>query len=385
MKPARSFYSCLAAASLIVLTSATRAAALDDTCAGVGATIGGTCTPLTNASSGDNDDTAFGLDVLFFNTTGSRNTAAGAFALEKNTTGSENTATGDGALFANTTGGSNTATGVLTLNLNSTGGANTAMGEAALDNNKTGSDNTATGFAALQTNVTADDNTATGAFALSANEGGSNIGVGFDAGGNLTTGDNNIDIGNEGVAAEANTIRIGKQGTQTATFIAGIFDGPRIKKGCDVVADSTGLLGCAKSSARYKRDIRDMGDASDKLMKLRPVTFRYKADSTGMQQYGLIAEEVEKVYPELVIDDRDGKAETVAYQVLPAMLLNEVQKQSRQLAQEDAQIAAIQGQLVALQKKNSEIDTMAERLDALERQAGASAPGFSSVAATGNP
>ena len=136
-----------------------------------------------------------------------------------------------------------------------------------------------------------------------------------------------------------------------------------------------------KSSARYKRDIRDMGDASDKLMKLRPVTFRYRGDSTGAEQFGLIAEEVEKVYPELVIDDTNGKAETVAYHVLPAMLLNEVQKQARanqqlarRLAEKDAQIAAMQRQLVALQKKNGEIDAMAERLDALERQARVAAP-----------
>jgi hypothetical protein len=184
------------------------------------------------------------------------------------------------------------------------------------------------------------------------------------------------DIGNEGVAAESNTIRIGAQGTQTATFIAGIFGGPRIKKGCDVVADSAGLLGCAKSSARYKRDIRDMGDASDKLMRLRPVTFHYKADSTSTQQYGLIAEDVEKVYPELVIDDSDGKPETVAYQVLPAMLLNEVQKMARQAERKDAQIAAqqrqiasMQKQLDSLRKKDDQIDALTERINALEQQA----------------
>lgn len=147
-----------------------------------------------------------------------------------------------------------------------------------------------------------------------------------------------------------------------------------MKKACDVMADSTGLLGCAKSSARYKRDIRNMGDASDRLMKLRPVTFRYKGDASGVEQYGLIAEEVEKVYPELVVDDANGGPETVEYQVLPAMLLNEVQKQSRQLARKDAQIAAMQRQLAALQKKNNEIDAMAERLDALEREARVSRP-----------
>ena len=136
-----------------------------------------------------------------------------------------------------------------------------------------------------------------------------------------------------------------------------------------------------RSSARYKHDIRDMGTASDKLMKLRPVIFQYKEDSTGTAEYGLIAEEVEKVYPELVIDGDDGRAQTVAYQELPAMLLNEVQKErrvdqrmARELAQKDTQIAAMQRQLVALQKKDSEIAAMAERLNALERQARASRP-----------
>jgi len=238
--------------------------------------------------------------------------------------------------------------------------------------NTTGVNNTA----ALQNNATGTDNTATGVDALSANTGSTNIGIGTNAGENLTTGDNNIDIGNEGVAAESNTIRIGTQGTQTDTFITGIFGSSKIKKACEVVVETTGLLGCVKSSARYKRDIRDMGDASDKLMKLRPVSFTYKVDSTGIQQYGLIAEEVEKVYPELVIDDADGNAETVAYQVLPAMLLNEAQKQSRQIARKDAQITALQRQMAsqqkqidALKKKDAQIDALAERMNALERQA----------------
>src|ERR1019366_5963285 len=336
MKAVTSFTLNLAAAVLILLTSAgiAAAAAGTDTCAGAGAIIGGTCTPLTNTSSGNNGNSAFGEEALFGNTTGNSNTAAGAFALDSNTTGGENTAAGAEALVDNTTG----------------------------------SNNTAAGAGALGSNTTGEDNTAAGAFALSSNTtGGSNIGIGANAGANLTTGDNNIDIGNAGVAAEAGTIRIGTQGMQTATYIAGIFGTPKIKKACQVVVENTGLLGCVKSSARYKRDIRDMGNASDKLMKLRPVTFRYKADSTGIQQYGLIAEEVEKVYPELVIGDDDGRAETVEYQVLPAMLLNEVQKQSRQLAEKDAQIAAMQRQVVALQKKNREIDAMAERLDTLER------------------
>jgi hypothetical protein len=123
-------------------------------------------------------------------------------------------------------------------------------------------------------------------------------------------------------------------------------------------------LGVVPSSARYKRDIRDMGNASDKLMKLRPVSFRYKADPTGTQQYGLIAEEVAKVYPKLVVNGPDGKPQTVAYHLLPAMLLNELQKQSGQLEEKDQRITALQRQL----------DPLAARLDALERQTRASRP-----------
>jgi len=359
MKTVTSFTLNLAAALLIVLTSATIAAAAagSDTCAGVDATIGGTCTPLTNSSSGNNDNTAAGAFALDSNTTGGGNTAAGAFALDSNTTGGGNTAAGAFALEENTTGSNNTAAGVGALDSNTTGGGNTAAGESALDSNTTGGDNTAAGVLALKGNTM----------------GSNNIAVGSAAGSNLTTGSNNIDIGNGGVAGESNTIRIGTQGTQTATYIAGIFGTPKIKKACEVVVETTGLLGCVTSSARYKRDIRDMGNASDKLMKLRPVTFTYKADSTGAKQYGLIAEEVEKIYPELVIDGTDGKPETVAYQVLPAMLLNEVQKQAKD---KDAQIAALRRQVAsqekqigALKKKDGQIDALAERMNALERQA----------------
>jgi uncharacterized coiled-coil protein SlyX len=338
MKTVTSFALNLAAAALIVIASASIAAAGNDVCIGLDATIGGTCTPLTNITSDNTGSVAIGLEALFSNTTGNQNTAVGVEALQANTTGQDNTATGLTAMLSNTTGVNNAATGAGALIFNTTGSFNTAGGNNALTFNTTGS---------------------------------SNIGIGNNAGDNLTTGDNNIDIGNEGVKAEANTIRIGAQGTQTATFIAGIFGGPTIKKGCEVVANSSGLLGSAKSSARYKRDIHDMGDASDKLMKLRPVTFQYKEDSDGIRQYGLIAEEVEKVYPELVIDGIDGKAETVEYQVLPAMLLNEVQKQSRQLARKDAQIVAMHRQMASQQKQ---LDALAERLDALEGQARASRP-----------
>ncbi|MGD0291249.1 MAG: tail fiber domain-containing protein [Candidatus Binataceae bacterium] len=246
MKTVTSFTRNLAAAMLIVIATIAAAAAGTDTCVGAGATIGGTCTPLENTASVFNRNTAVGADALANDSSGGANNATGASALQANTTGAINTADRQNALGSNSTGSGNTATGVSVLVHTTTGS--------------------------------------------------SNIAIGSGAGNNLTTDDNNIDIGNEGVAGEDNTVRIGTQGAQIDTFIAGIFGTPEIKKACEVVVEKTGLLGCVKSSARYKRDIRDMGDASDKLMKLRPVTFSYKADSTGIQQYGLIAEEVEKVY-----------------------------------------------------------------------------------------
>jgi hypothetical protein len=318
-------------------------------------------------------NTAFGTNALSNNTTGNENSAFGASALISNKTGYGNTATGWDALYSNSLGFFNTATGESALAENSTGIGNTAMGIGSLFSNQRGNQNAATGWNALYFN-SGDNNTAIGAFALQDNTSGSNnIAVGLEAGLYLTTGSYNIDIGNSGVAGDADSIRIGTVGAQTATYIAGIF-GASVTGGCEVVVESSGQLGCMKSSARYKRDIRDMGNASDKLMKLRPVTFRYKGDETSAQQYGLIAEEVEKVYPELVIHGAHGEVETVAYQMLPAMLLNEVQNLVRQIEQKDALIAALQRQVVAIRKKSIEIDAVAARLEVLERQANASDP-----------
>lgn len=372
MKNATSYSLNLAVAALLVLASANIGAATtvgNDTCAGSGADIGGTCVPLTNTGSGNNANTAVGANTLGSNTTGTDNTAIGAGAMFFNTMGQDNTATGLSALITNTTGNENTATGAFALEENTSGADNTATGVRAMMFS-TGNDNTATGVDALQGNTTGGSNTAIGGVALGANTTGSNnIAVGFDAGDNLTTGSNNIDIFDAGVAGESNTMRIGTQGTQTDTYIAGVFGTPKIKKACEVVVEKTGLIGCVKSSARYKRDIRDMGDASDKLMKLRPVTFTYKADSTGIQQYGLIAEEVEKVYPELVIDDADGKAETVAYQVLPAMLLNEVQKERRDSERKSAQIATLSAQVAEMKASMSQQRAaFDERLSRIEQE-----------------
>jgi Chaperone of endosialidase len=389
MKNATSYSLNLAVAALLVLASATIAAAVgagNDTCVGGGADIGSTCTPLTNTTSGNNANTAIGANTLGSNTTGIDNTAIGAGAMFFNTMGQDNTATGLSALIMNITGNENTATGVFALEENTSGADNTATGVRAMMFS-TGNDNTATGVDALENNTGGGSNTAIGGVALGANTTGSNnIAVGFDAGDNLTTGSNNIDIFDAGVAGESNTIRIGSEGAQTATFIAGIFGGPKIKKGCDVIAGSNGMLGCIKSSVRYKRDIRDMGDASDKLMKLRPVTFQYKEDSDGIQQYGLIAEEVEKVYPELVIEGNDGRPETVEYQVLPAMLLNELQKEVRDNDRQTAQIAKLSRQIEEMKARHDkELGAMRaafeDRVSRIEREM-AARDGGRNIAAT---
>ena len=365
---------------------------------------------MQNNSTGD-DNTASGALALFANTTGSANTASGEGALSSNTTGTDNTASGFAALVSNTIGGGNTAYGEAALSANTSGNSNVATGIQALLDNTTGSNNTASGNDALMSNTTGsgntaagvnalgvsnggqntadgnsallsntsgDANTATGTGALSSNtSGSSNIAVGLNAGSNLTTGDNNIDIGNAGVAAEAGTVRIGTQGTHTSTFIAGIAGSPLSKSSASVVLiDSTGHLGVQVSSARYKRDIHDVGDSSDGLLKLRPVSYRYKQDPTGSMQYGLIAEEVEQVYPELVTHTEDGKVQGVRYDLLPALLINEIQKQASDAKRKDAQIAELKRQveaqrraIAALKKKDSQIDALAERMSALEQQA----------------
>jgi hypothetical protein len=176
------------------------------------------------------------------------------------------------------------------------------------------------------------DNTATGLESLFSN----------------TTGSNNIEIGNRGVAAESSTIRIGSQGTQTKTFLAGIFGS--MVTGDAVVVSNSGQLGIVVSSARYKRDIRDMGSSSEALMKLRPVTFRYKQDLQGGRQYGLIAEEVARIYPELVSYDANGKVVSVQYHELVPMLLNEIQRLNAKVAGDQAERASFEQRLSALER-----------------------------------
>jgi trimeric autotransporter adhesin len=300
------------------------------------------------------ENTGIGFQSLYSVTTGYRNAASGAYALRDTTTGTENTAVGDIALYTNTTGSYNTAMGWNALNINYTGNYNTAYGYQAGVN--LGGSNSAGGS--------------------------SNIMLGFNAGSNFNANEsNNIDIGNLGVSGESGVIRIGLDhnqdsncahdlACQSSTYIAGV-SGVTVAGGSTVIINSSGQLGTVPSSRRYKEDIRDMGAASDGLLRLRPVTFRYKKpldDGSKPVQYGLIAEEVAEVYPDLVARNKDGQIETVQYYKLDAMLLNEIQKlakehtvdqaEEQKLAEahatDQAEIARLQSQVAEQAKQGQE-------------------------------
>jgi len=327
--------------------TATGFEALASNISGVGNTANGfgalTSNTTINGVSG-NDNTATGWEALLKNTIGIENTANGSSALESNTTGSYNTATGYAALIGNTTGSDNTANGLEALFFNTTGSNNTADGIGALEDNTNGSNNAASGAFALQSNTTGHDNTAEGFQALGRNTTGlSNIAVGSKAGGNLTTGSNNIDIGNSGVAGEAKKIRIGTVGTQTATFIAGIR-GVTVAGGVGVIVGTNGQLGTPTSSERFKEAIKPMDKASEAILALKPVTFHYKdeLDPEGIPQFGLVAEQVEKVNPDLVARDEKGQVYTVRYEAVNAMLLNEFLKARHKVQEHEATIAQLE-------------------------------------------
>jgi hypothetical protein len=275
-------------------------------------------------------NTAIGFDALFYSTTGRYNTANGASALAFNTTGSYNTANGNQALFSNTSGIYNTATGFQALLHNTTGSSDTATVFGALFKN-TGGNNTANGADALFNNTT----------------GHNNIGLGVNAGFNLTTGNFNIDIGNLGVAGQSSTIRIGTVGTHTNTFIAGIH-GVTVASAVGVIVDANGHLGTVTSSARFKEAIKPMDKASEAILALKPVTFRYKheLDPEGIPQFGLVAEQVEKVNPDLVVRDAAGQVNTVRYEAVNAMLLNEFLKEHRKVQEQEATITQVKSTVV---------------------------------------
>jgi hypothetical protein len=322
------------------------AGALESNTTGFDNTAIGDAALIRNSTGSEN--TAIGLDALEFNTTASNNTASGSGALFVNTTGSDNTASGANALESNTTGDNNTANGFQALESNGTGSNNLANGVNALEANTTGSFNAVNGVGALKVNTIGNNNTADGYRALFNNTTGSlNIALGSEAGLNLTTGNNNIDIGNGGVAAESNTIRIGT--SQSRCFIAGIYGTlPTANTPTQVYIDSTGQLGAKPSSQRFKHDIKPMDKASEAILSLKPVAFHYKSDQTNSAQFGLIAEEVEKVNPDLVARDKEGKAYTVRYDEVNAMLLNEFLKAHKKIAEQADEIEQLKSALKAV-------------------------------------
>ena len=308
-------------------------------------------------NTGDSN-TATGTGALFLNTIGVNNTANGAFALLNNADGDDNTAIGFRALFANTSGDRNTAVGFQALanGTDTLNFANTATGHSALFTNTSGQANTAMGAGALFNNVDGNSNTAVGSGALTNNtSGNSNIAIGQAAGGNLTIGDRNIDIGNTGVAGESNKIRIGTVGTQDGTFIAGI--GGTAVTGVAVLVSNDGQLGVMASSQRFKEAIKAMDTASEAIFALNPVTFHYakEIDPAATAQFGLVAEEVEKANPNLVVRDKEGKPYTVRYEAVNAMLLNEFLKAHRKMEEQASQI---EQQAATISHLKKEIETV---------------------------
>jgi hypothetical protein len=312
-----------------------------------------------------NSNTASGVNTLINNTVGDLNIATGVNALRDNTTGNSNTAIGANALLNNTGGDFNIATGANALRFNNIGNSNTASGVNALLNNTSGLRNAAFGANALRDNSIGQYNTALGWAALLRARGHRNIALGVTAGNLLISGNDTIYLGNGGAGPESNTLRLGQ--VQTRTFISGIF-GRTASGGTQVFINSQGQLGTVVSSARYKRDIQDMKEESQGLLKLRPVTFHYKEDSEGQRQYGLIAEEVAKVYPELVVRGAKGEVESVQYHELIPMLLNEVQHQQQALTAQSQQLTELKAQNARLQAALVQQNAaLAARLDQLEQ------------------
>jgi hypothetical protein len=310
-----------------------------------------------------NFNTAEGFRALFSTTSGALNTANGTNALSGNTTGNFNTADGVNTLFHNTTGASNTAIGVQALFSNTTAPNNTATGSQALFSNSGGTQNTANGVGALFSNTTGSENAACGANALlSSTTGGGNTAIGFDALHNNTTGVTNTAVGfNAGFAITTadNVVvigtNVGGENVDHSCFIGEIF-GATSSNGTAVFINSDGRLGTATSSRRFKEAIKPMEQASEALFALKPVTFRYKKgiDPQGTPQFGLVAEEVEKVDPALVVRDKEGKPYSVRYDQVNTMLLNEFLKEHRKVEKQQATIAALKS-TVAQQRKDFEV------------------------------
>jgi hypothetical protein len=368
---------------------------------------------LSNDSPGA-DNTGLGFAALENITSGSENTAVGSNSLSNSTTAKSNVAIGFGSLLGNTTGGFNVAAGYSALDANKTGGYNVAIGEEALQARASGGDNVAVGPGAMALGTSGDYNTAIGSTAMafsngndnvavgdgalnaasgsqnigigqqaglnasgnnnivigqyagqSVTSGASNILLGQSAGHNIATGSNNIQIASQGSKKDSGVIRIGDPSTQKQTFIAGIH-GTTVTKGVTVMIDSKGQLGVATSSARFKDDIQPMKDASEVLLSLQPVTFRYKKelDSLGTPQFGLVAEQVAKVDPDLVTRDDSGQPYTVRYEAVNTMLLNEFLKEHRKVDEQSHRAAIQNARVESLEAKVAKLERMVEGMNA---------------------
>ena len=297
-------------------------------CTGVGGTF------LGDDASTRHEETAIGAGALRLGVYRVRNTAIGANALSSNTTGNNNVADGFRALFSNQAGFANTATGANALSSNTTGGRNVANGYNALFSNQAGRFNTAIGFRTLYQNT-----------------GSNNVALGFNAGSNLTDGSGNVCIGYNvlGIAGESNTTRISNIYSSVAS-------------GRAVYVDADNKIGTLVSSRRFKEEIKPISDSSEAILGLKPVTFHYKKEiePNGAIMFGLIAEEVEKVDPDLVTRNEKGEPETVRYEAVNAMLLNEFLKQHRTVEEQDRTMEE-QDRTVAQQE--AEIRALASKLE----------------------
>jgi hypothetical protein len=309
-------------------------------------------------------NTAEGQAALLSLSSGRYNTAVGFFSLRSDTEGNFNTGVGAGTLLLNTAP-NNTATGAAALLSNTIGEDNTANGAFALFSNTEGDQNTATGFEALFNNTTGDFNTANGTFALFSNTtGNSNTAIGDSALSNNTTGNTNTALGrNAGssVTTASNVIAIGHQGANVdnSCYIGNIFGANVDPSGVFVAIDSSGKLGTTASSRRFKEEIQPMDKASDALLSLKPVTFRYKNYKNGPRQFGLIAEEVAEVNPDLVARDKNGEIYTVRYDQINAMLLNEFLKEHKRVEELNCRLA--EQEAVVAQQEQEFRETIAEQ------------------------
>jgi hypothetical protein len=331
-----------------VFNTATGSSALSSNQTGDYNTANGAHALLANSTGSNN--TATGFEALKDSKTGQRNTADGASALFVNDSGSENSATGYAALHANFSGSNNTATGAEALHANLAGSNNTADGHGALHNNFSGGNNTAAGSGALRNSLSGADNTAIGFQALVNNvHGSSNIALGRGAGSAISTASNVICIG---VAGE----NLGN-----SCYIGHIFN-QSSPSGVAVFVNSAGKLGAATSSARFKEDIKPMGKDSEVLLALKPVSFRYRKeiDPAGISQFGLVAEEVEKVNPDLIVRDEEGKPYSVRYDQVNAMLLNEFLKEHSTMQELRKEVAALTSRL---KEQDLRMEKLSSRLE----------------------